>query len=55
MARFVSPRTITSGLALYLDAANTKSYPVIGTTLTAYISWTIIMLLKTDFLDKNLK
>ena len=55
MARFVSPRTITSGLALYLDPANTKSYPGTGTTLTSYISWTIIMLLKIDFLGKNLK
>jgi hypothetical protein len=34
MARFVGPQTVTSGLVLYLDAANTKSYPGSGTTWT---------------------
>jgi hypothetical protein len=34
MARFVGPRTVTSGLLLYLDAANTRSYPGSGTAWT---------------------
>jgi len=34
MALFHSPSTITSGLVLCLDAANTKSYPGSGTTWT---------------------
>ena len=29
-----SPRIVTDGLVLYLDAANTKSYPGSGTTWT---------------------
>lgn len=32
MALYHSPRIITNGLVLYLDAANTKSYPGSGTT-----------------------
>jgi hypothetical protein len=31
MAYFHSPRTVTDGLVLALDAANTKSYPGVGT------------------------
>lgn len=34
MALYHSPRIITNGLVLYLDAANTKSYPGSGTTWT---------------------
>ena len=34
MAIFYNPRTITDGLVLCLDAANTKSYPGSGTTWT---------------------
>ena len=34
MAIFYNPRTITDGLVLALDAANTKSYPGSGTTWT---------------------
>ncbi len=34
MAHFHSPRIITDGLVLCLDAANTKSYPGSGTTWT---------------------
>ena len=34
MAIFYNPRTITDGLVLCLDAANTKSYPGTGTTWT---------------------
>jgi hypothetical protein len=32
MAGNVAPNTVTDGLVLYLDAANTKSYPSSGTT-----------------------
>jgi len=32
MAFNYSPKIVTSGLVLYLDAANTKSYPTTGTT-----------------------
>ena len=32
MAFNYSPRIIQDGLVLYLDAANTKSYPTTGTT-----------------------
>ena len=32
MAYFHSPKIVTDGLVLYLDAANTKSYPGSGTT-----------------------
>ena len=34
MAFNYSPRVITDGLVLYLDAANTRSYPGVGTTWT---------------------
>ena len=34
MAIFYNPRTITDGLVLCLDAANSKSYPGSGTTWT---------------------
>jgi len=32
MAGNVAPNTVTDGLVLYLDAANTRSYPGTGTT-----------------------
>jgi len=34
MARFVGPRTVTSGLVLCLDAANKKSYPGSGSSVS---------------------
>jgi hypothetical protein len=34
MAFNYSPKIIQDGLVLYLDAANTKSYPTTGTTWT---------------------
>jgi len=34
MGYFYSPKVVTDGLVLYLDAANTKSYPGSGTTWT---------------------
>jgi hypothetical protein len=38
MAGTVAPNMVTDGLVLYLDAANTKSYPGSGTTWTDLVS-----------------
>ena len=44
MASSIAPNIVTDGLVLYLDAANTKSYPGSGTT------WTDIATSKTGLL-----
>ena len=39
MATEYNPKIVTDNLLLYVDAANTKSYPGSGTTWTDLIGW----------------